>query len=186
MNETPATAVAEAGLFGLLVEFRTVEGLLSACEKVRDAGYTRWDAHSPIPVHGLDEAMGIRATRLPRVVLAGGVFGALGGLALQWWTNGVNYAYRISGKPFFALPPAIPITFEMTVLFAALGAVGGLIVANGWPHLYHPLFTSAAFGRVTTDRFFVSIEAGDPLFDREKTRAFLESLGGERVEEVEG
>ncbi|MGE5235253.1 MAG: DUF3341 domain-containing protein [Acidobacteriota bacterium] len=186
MSTPTVTAASRSELFGVLAEFSSVEELLAACEKVRDAGFTRWDAHSPIPVHGLDEAMGLKGTRLPAVVLAGGVFGALGGLALQWWTNGVNYAYRISGKPLFALPPAIPITFEMTVLFAALGAVGGLIIANGWPHLYHPLFNSAAFRRVTADRFFISIEADDPLFDEARTRAFLESLGSGHIEEVEG
>jgi Alternative complex III, ActD subunit len=173
-------------LFGLLAEFDTVDGLLEAAEGVRDAGYTQFDAHTPMPVHGLEEAMGIRMSKLPWVVLGGGAFGCCGALLLQWWTNGVNYPFMISGKPLFGLPANIPITFELTVLFAAFGAVIGLIVANGWPQLYHPLFRSPRFRRATDDRFFISIAATDPRFERAKTAALLTSLGAAHVEEVEG
>jgi hypothetical protein len=172
-------------LYGLLAEFENVERLLEAAEKVRDAGYTRFDAHSPIPVHGLDEAMGIRSTRLPLVVLGGGASGLAAGLLLQWWTNAVDYPFMISGKPLFGLPAAIPVTFELTILLAALGAVGGLVVANGWPEFHHPLFASERFRRATSDRFFLSVEAADPRFDLTSARALLDSCGAVHVEEVE-
>jgi len=180
-----AAVEAAPAYWGLLAEFDTVEKLLAAAEAVRRAGYTKFDAHSPIPVHGLDEAMGIRSTRLPIVVLLGGAAGCAGGLLLQWWTNAVNYPFLISGKPLFGLPAAIPVAFESTVLLAALGAVGGLFVANGWPQFFHPVLRSERFRAATDDTFFISIEAADPRFDVAATRALLESLGSRAVEEVE-
>ena len=135
--------------WGLLAEFESVEKLLAAAEAIRKAGYTRFDAHSPIPVHGLDEAMGIRPTRLPLVVLLGGAAGCAGGLLLQWWTNAVDYPYMISGKPLFSLPANIPVAFETTILFAALTALVAMLALNGLPRLYHPLFTNRAFKRAT-------------------------------------
>lgn len=172
--------------FGLLAEFTTVDDLLDACEKVRDAGFVRFDAHSPIPVHGIDEAMGIRMSPIPWLVLGAALAGIAAGLLLQWWTNAVDYRFLISNKPWFALPPAFPITFETGVLFSAVTAVGALAVLCGWPAWFHPLFTSARFRRMTTDRYFISIEAADPRYDRDKTRAFLESVGATSVEEVVG
>jgi Alternative complex III, ActD subunit len=172
-------------LWGLVAEFDTAAAVLHAAENVRDEGYTRFDVHSPIPIHGLDEAMGLRMTRLPWFVLLGGATGAAVALLLQWWTNGVNYPFIISSKPLFGLPANIPITFELTVLFAAIGAFVGMLAANGLPRLYHPLFKVERFRRASDDRFFVSIEAADPKFDPVATRAFLESLGGGVVEPVE-
>lgn len=170
--------------YGMLAEFSTVDDLLDACEKVRDAGYTRFDAHSPIPVHGIDEAMGIRMSPIPWFVLGAALLGVAGGLLLQWWTNAVDYRFLISNKPWFAFPPAFPITFESGVLLSAITAVGSLAVFCGWPGWFHPLFTSSRFRRMTTDRYFISIEAHDPLYDREKTRVFLEGCGALTVEEV--
>jgi hypothetical protein len=172
-------------LWGYLVEFGTVEALLSAAERVRDAGYTKWDAHAPFPVHGLNDAMGIKPTRLPWLVFGAGLTGAAVGLGLQYWTNAVDYPFVIGGKPLFSVPANIPVMFELTVLFAAVSAFVGMLVFNGLPSLYHALFTSRRFRRVTADRFFVSIEAADPLFGPEPTRTFLESLGGSAVEVVE-
>jgi hypothetical protein len=172
-------------LYGYLVEFDTEEGLVAAAERVRDAGYRRWDAHTPFAVHGLDGAMGIRATKLPLVVFAAGLTGTAAGILLQWYTNAFDYPFLISGKPFFSLPANIPVAFETTILFAALGALGGMLAFNGLPQLYHPLFSSARFRRATTDRFFISIEAADPSFDEEKTRELVDSLGAIHVEEVE-
>lgn len=175
----------EAGsVWGLLAEFDNVDAVLAAAEKVRNAGFSRWDVHSPIPIHGLDEAMGIRPTWIPVGVLAGGVVGALAGLGLQWATNAFDYPFLISGKPFFGLPVAIPVTFELTILLAALGAVGGLFVACGWPQLHHPLFSSERFARASSDRYFISIEAADPRFDPTKTAWLLEDAGAKGVEEV--
>jgi hypothetical protein len=186
MSQAKLAAVGTpSARWGLLAEFESVEKLLAAAEAVRKAGYTKFDAHSPIPVHGLDEAMGIRPTRLPLVVLLGGAAGCAGGVLLQWWTNAVDYPFLISGKPLFGLPAAIPVIFESTVLLAALGAVGGLFVANGWPQLFHPVLRSERFRAATDDTFFISVEAADPRFEDGATRALLESLGSRAVEEVE-
>ena len=172
-------------LWGYVVEFETVDALMAAAERVRDAGYTRWDAHTPFPVHGLNDAMGLKPTKLPLFVMACGVTGAAVGLVLQYFTNAVDYPFLISGKPLFSLPANIPVMFELTILFAALGAFLGMLAFNGLPELYHALFTRPRFRRVTADRFFVSVEARDPHFDPRQTRELLEELGGTVVEEVE-
>ncbi len=173
-------------LWGLLAEFESTGDLLDAATAVRDAGYTRWDAHTPFVLHGLDEAMGIRASKLPLVVAAGGATGTAVGIALQWWTNAVDYPFLISGKPFFSLPANIPIAFETTILFAALSALIGMLALNGLPRLFHPLFRSERFRRATDDGFFISIEAADANFDQEATRRLLQEHGAVSVEEVEG
>ena len=129
--------------------------------------------------------MGIKPTKLPFLVLAMGMTGTAVGIGLQWFTNAFDYPFLISGKPIFSLPANIPIAFETTILFAALTALGGMLAFNRLPKLYHPLHTSRRFKRATDDRFFISVEAEDPLFDAEKTWELLESLGGLHVEEVE-
>ncbi|MGC8916501.1 MAG: DUF3341 domain-containing protein [Thermoanaerobaculum sp.] len=172
-------------LWGLAGEFATVDAFLAAVEAVRKAGYAHYDAHAPIPVHGLDEAMEIRPSRLTKVVFLGGFSGCALGLLLQWWTNAVDYPFRISGKPLFALPPAIPVVFELTVLLSAVTAVVGLLVANRQPEFYHPLFELPAFAKGSDDRFFVVVEARDPLFDPEGTARFLQDVGAEAVHRVE-
>ncbi len=171
--------------WGLLAEFESVDALLAAAERVRDAGFTRFDAFAPFPIHGLDEAMGIRTSRLPLVVLGGGVAGACAGLLLQWWTNAVDYKYLIGGKPLFGLPVAIPVTFELTVLLSAIGAFVGLMAANRLPELYHPVFPNANFRRASTDGLFLAIEAADPRFEAAATRSLLEDLGARQVEDLE-
>jgi hypothetical protein len=171
--------------FGILAEFATPADLYRACERVRDAGFTRWDAHTPFPVHGLDTAMGLRRSPLPWIVLAMGLTGAALGFGLQWWVHADAYPLVISGKPYNAWPAYIPITFEVGVLFAALGAVFGMLALNRLPMHYHPLFQSKAFERVTDDAFFISIESWDPRFDAAATGKLLESLGARRVELVE-
>ena len=172
-------------IFGLLAEFKTPQDLVRAAARVRDAGYTKWDAHTPFPVHGLDGAMGVRPTRLPYLVLGAGLTGTAGGLLMQWWMNAVDYPLIISGKPFNSLPASIPVTFELTVLLAALTAFIGMLVANALPRFHNPLFASAAFRRVTTDAFFILIEAHDPRFDRDKTEALLTSEHATRVIAIE-
>jgi hypothetical protein len=172
------------GPYGYLVAFDSVEQLLQAAARVRDAGYTRWDAHTPFVVHGLDAAMGIRPTILPYLVFAGGLTGTTCGILLQWFTNAHDYPFLISGKPIFSLPANIPVAFEMTILFAALTALVGMLALNLLPQLAHPLHASRGFKRATNDRFFISIEARDPIFDPVATRELLESLGGSAVEEV--
>ena len=171
--------------YGVLAEFSTPAGLYSACERVRDAGFTRWDAHTPFPVHGLDKAMGLRRSPLPWIVLVMGLTGAALGFILQWWVHESAYPLVISGKPFFTWPAFIPITFELGVLFAALGAVVGMLALNRLPMHYHPLFQSKVFERVTDDAFFISIESWDPKFDPSDTSNLLQSLGARSVELVE-
>jgi len=172
-------------LWGLLVEFDNVESLLPAVEKVRDAGFKKWDVHSPLPLHGLDDPMGLDYPKLPWLTLAAGAAGVGAALLLQWYTNAYDYPIVVSGKPIFSLPANIPVTFELAVLFAAVATVGGLFAMNGLPLLYHPLFRKKRFRRVTSDRFFITIEAADPKFDAEATMSFLETLGGSDVERVE-
>ncbi len=173
-------------LYGYLAEFDDPGQLLDAAAQVRDAGYTRWDCHTPFPVHGLDHAMGLRGTRLPWFVLGGGLTGLALGLGMQWWMNAVDYPFWISGKPFFGLPAAVPIGFEFTVLLSALTTFVAMLALNGLPRHHHPLFSSERFRRATADRFFISIEAADPRFDREETWRMLTILAGEgAVEAVE-
>jgi hypothetical protein len=173
------------GLYGYLVAFDKVDVLLKGARVVRDAGYTRWDAHSPFVLHRLDAAMGVKKTVLPYIVFLGGLTGTIAGILLQWWTNAVDYPFWISGKPLFSLPANIPIAFETTVLFAAITALVGMLALNGLPRLSHPLFSNRAFKRATDDTFFISIETADPLFDPVETRRLLEEISGREVEEIE-
>jgi len=175
----------EPKLAGYLLEFDSPDGILTAARRVRDAGFTRWDTHTPFPVHGLDRAMGLRATALPWIVMAFGVLGCTTGLLLQWWTNAHNYPLVISGKPLWSIPASIPVTFELTVLLSAIGAFLGMLLLNGFPRWHHPVFTSDRFRRATQDRFFLSVESGDPLFDERKTAEFLSGLGGTHLEKLE-
>lgn len=170
--------------YGLLAEFATPGELYRACERVRDAGYTRWDAHTPFPVHGLDRAMGLKRSVLPWIVLVLALAGAAIGFALQTWVHSWEYPLVISGKPYFAWPAYVPITFELAVLFGALGAVFGMFALNQLPMHYHPVFHSERFERASDDSFFISIESWDPQFDGRATRELLEGLGARHVEIV--
>lgn len=171
-------------LFGALAEFATPAELYHACEGVRDAGYTRWDAHAPFPVHGLERAMGLRASRLPWVVLVMALGGGAAGMGLQGWVSTIAYPLVISGKPFFSWPAFVPVTFELAVLGGALGAVFGMFAMNQLPTLHHPLFASKRFERASDDGFFLSIESWDPQFDRDRTVDLLRRLGAREVELV--
>ena len=168
--------------YGILAEFATPADLYHACERVRDEGFTRWDAHSPFPVHGLDRAMGLRRSKLPWVVFVLAMGGAAGGFALQSWVHSVAYPSVLSGKPFFAWPAYIPVTFELGVLGGALGAVFGILAFNKLPRHHHPLFASTSFERASDDRFFISIESRDPRFDASATPELLRQAGASRLE----
>ena len=170
--------------FGVLAEFATPAALYQACEGVRDAGYTRWDAHAPYPVHGLDRAMGLRASRLPWISLVLALGGAATGMGLQGWVSTIAYPLVISGKPYFSWPAFVPVTFELAVLGGAFGAVFGMLALNQLPTLFHPLFASTRFERATDDGFFVSIESWDPKFDADRTVELLRRLGATHVELV--
>ncbi len=176
--------MSQGALYGLLTEFESPGLLAEAAAKVRDAGFKRWDVHTPFPVHGMDDAMGIRGTRLPFIILAGGLTGLAAATLMMWWMNAVDYPFVISGKPLFGLPANIPIMFELTVLFSAFATFFGMWGLNGMPRWYNPLLTNRRFRRATQDRFFIVIEARDPAFRLEQTREFLASLGGSVVEEV--
>jgi len=185
-EQQPATTTQhEVKLLGYLIEFEDTHTLYHACEKMRDAGYQHWDAHTPFPVHGLNDAMGLKPSRLPYIVLGGGLTGLGLALLMQWWMNAHDYPYLISGKPIFSLPANIPIIFELTVLLAAFGAFFGMLAINRLPRFHHPVFHSARVARATDDGFFISIEASDPLFDPAGTRRLAESLGGSHVEPLE-
>lgn len=171
--------------WGALAEFDSPASLYHACEKVRDAGFAKWDAHTPFPVHGLDDAMGVKPTKLPFVVLGVGIVGGVLAFAMQTWMSVIDYPLIISGKPYFSWQAFIPITFELSILFAAFAAVFGMMAFNGLPQLWHPLFRSRRFERVTDDAFFISIEAADPKFDTKETLAFLQEIGATHVELVE-
>jgi len=171
--------------YGILAEFGTPAALYSACEKVRDAGFTRWDSHSPFPVHGLHKAMGLKRSTLPWIVLVMALTGGTLGFILQWWVHTSAYPLVISGKPFFTWPAFIPVTFEVSVLFGALGAVFGMLALNRLPMHHHPLFKSKVFERASDDTFFISIESWDPRFDPTGTAALLKSVGARSVELLE-
>lgn len=183
-SKAPQDESAEAPLHGLLAEYESVNALKKSAEKVRNAGFRNWDTFSPFPVHGIDQAMGIKPTILPWIVLCGGLTGCTVALVLQWWTNAYDYRFLISGKPFWSLPANIPVTFELTVLFSAFCAFGGMLALNKLPHPAHALDLKARFARATSDRFYVLIQASDPLFDESETRSLLETTGAVAVEEV--
>jgi len=174
----------EGEYFGLLAEYDSAGSLFHACEKVRDAGYRKWDAHSPFPVHGIEKAMGLGRSRLPYVTLLFGLTGVIGGMSLQIWANAIAYPMAISGKPLFNWQPYVPITFECGILLAALSTVVGMFAFNKLPMLFHPLFGAAGFEKVTDDGFFISVEAWDPKFDAAATERLLASTGATHVQLV--
>ena len=172
------------GLYGLMAEFDTPGGLVAAAEKARLAGYRKMDAYTPIPIHELDEALGLPRTRLPKLVLLGGILGGVGGYSLEYWSQAIAYPLNIGGRPFHSWPQFIPVTFETTVLGAALTCFFGMWALNKLPQPYHPVFNVPEFARASTDRFFLCIEAADPRFDRAGTEAFLKGLHPLGVTEV--
>jgi len=172
-------------LYGIMAEFDRPEDVVAAAHNARQAGFTRMDAYTPMPVHGLDEALGLGPTKLPWIVLAGGILGCIGGFSLLYWIAVHAYPLNIGGKPLNSWPAFIPITFEITILGAAFAAVFGMLALNGLPRPYHPVFNSPRFKLATRNRFFLCIEAHDPKFDTDKTRLFLEQQHARGVEEVE-
>lgn len=177
-----ATDPAELEL--LLAEYDSPEALILAARKMRDAGYTRWDAHSPFPVHGMEKAMGLKTSLVPLIVLVLGLGGAAAGMALQWWVSAVEYPLLVSGKPMFSWPAFVPITFECGVLGGALGAVFGFLGLARLPQHHHPLFASERFERMSDDRFFLSVESDDPHWDR--AADLLAESGAGRIERIGG
>jgi hypothetical protein len=173
------------GLYGLLAEFDGPDSLRQAARRATEAGYTRKDAYTPFPVDGLAEALGFHSRKLPLLVLLGGLAGGIGGYLLQYFASVVYYPMNVGGRPANAWPAFVPVTFELTVLGGAVAAILGMLALNRLPMPYHPLFNVERFELASGSHFFLCIEAGDPLFDREGTRRFLESLNAAEVVEVE-
>ena len=172
-------------LYGLIAEFEQPTDLVEAARKAHEAGYRKMDAYTPFPVHELTRALGLPRTKLPVLVLAGGVTGGATALLMQWFASAVHYPINVGGRPLASWPSFIPITFELTVLFAALVAVLGMLALNGLPMPYHPGFNAPRFALASRDRFCLCIEARDPLFELEKTSRFLATIGARAVSEVE-
>jgi hypothetical protein len=172
-------------IYGLMAEFEDPTTLVEASQKAYDEGYRRMDAYSPFPIEELSEAIGFHHSRLPVIVFFGGLFGCIAGFGLQYWVSVIEYPINVGGKPLYSWPSFIPATFEMTILFAALSAVLGMLALNGLPEPYHPVFNSSRFALATRNRFFLCIEAIDPKFDLNQTRKFLDTLSPKNVSEVD-
>jgi hypothetical protein len=170
---------------GLLAEFSDPGALLHAAERMRREGFTRLDTFTPFPIHGMDRALGLGTSLLGYLVFIGGGIGLASGYLLQWWTSAVDYSINISNKPFFAIEPSVPIMFELTVLFSAATAVIGMLVLNGLPRPYNPLFNSEAFARATDDGFFMHVGAGDGGRDDSAIADALFAAGALSVERVD-
>ena len=171
-------------LYGLMAEFDNPTALVDAATKARLAGYRKMDAYSPIPIEELNEALGLRRTRLPLLVLLGGIVGGVGGFSLEAWSSAIAYPMNVGGRPLVSWPQFIPVMFETTVLGAALTAFFGMWALNKLPQPYHPVFNVDAFARASTDRFFLVIETVDPRFDRTATKSFLEAMHPVGVSDV--
>ena len=170
---------------GLLAEFDTAQALLDAAHKVRAAGYTKTDAFSPMPIHGLAEAIGFHEHLVPKIVLAGGIMGLIGGYGLEYWTQVIAMPQNIGGRPYHSWVAFIPPAYETTILCAALSAVIGMLALNGLPQPYHPVFNNPRFSTASSDKFFLVIEAKDPKFSMEATKSFLTGLNAKDVVAVD-
>lgn len=171
-------------LYGIIAEFPDSDALVDAARETREAGYKWFEAYSPFPVHGLTHAMGFHHTKVPLLVLIGGILGAIGGFGLQYWVSAVEYPLNIGGRPYNSWPSFIPITFECTVLVASIFAVLGMLALNGLPRPHHPVFGVERFSRATRDAFFLCIQARDEKFEAADVRVFLEGLNSSKVDDV--
>ena len=178
-TKTPATSV-----YGLMAEFADPNALLSAARRVREAGYTKFDAFSPFPIHGLGEAIGFKERSVAKIVLTGGIIGLIAGYSLEYWTSVIAYPMNIGGRPLHSWPMFVPPAFETTILCAAISAVVGMLALNGLPQPYHPVFNAPRFSMASQDSFFLVIEADDPKFDAAETRRMLDSLQPREVVDV--
>jgi hypothetical protein len=175
----------KTAIHGLVADFDSSDKLMDAIRAARAKGYTKMEAYTPFPIHGIDDAMGAKPSILGYIVLVGSALGLSAAIGLQYWTGAVAYPLVISGKPMFAFEFATPIMFELTVLFSAFAAVFGMLALNGLPRLYHPFFNYSAYRGFSDDRFILVIEASDRAFDATETRDFLATLGADKLELIE-
>jgi len=183
LSETRVSEHVE-NLHGIMAEFVDPESLLDAANQARLEGYRDMDAYAPMPVEGLAEAIGFRSNWVQRLVFVGGLCGAIGGFMLCWWISVIAYPHNVGGRPLNSWPAYVPITFELMVLIACITAVVGMLILNGLPQPYHPVFNVERFARASRDRFFLCIEASDPKFEPTATREFLERLNPREVMDV--
>jgi hypothetical protein len=176
--------MAEGVKYGLLAEFETTADALHAASVVRDAGYRRWDVFTPFPVHGMDEAMGLKSSPVGWFTFLCGLTGFTLGMIMIWWMNAYDYKIPVGGKPLFSPIYAFPVSYECTILLGAFGSLGGMLILNRLPRLYNPVFNSERFRLATHDKFFIVIEATDPKFSDTETRQLLEAAGSKHIEEV--
>jgi len=177
-------SVEQNTLYGLMAEFETPGQLVAAARRTREAGFKKFDAYSPYPIHELDSAMDLHDNRVSLCTLIGGLAGCAGGFGLCSWVSAVAWPLNIGGRPLISAPMFIPVTFECTILLAGLTAAISMILLNGLPSPYHPVFNVERFAAAARNRFFLCIESDDPQFDRDQTAGFLESLGPEEIAEV--
>jgi len=183
-EQTHESELEAPRLYGLLGEFDSAEHLLRATRRASAAGYRAMDAYAPFPVDGLSEALGFRSRAMPLIGLIGGMVGAASGYGLQFFIHVVSLPINVGGRPLNSWPAFVPVTFEMAVLFAALSLLFGLLVLNGHPEPYHPVFNVQAFARASRDRFFLCLQADDARFDAETAGRFLEEVGAREVSAV--
>ena len=186
MSRDKLVAPPKEQVYGVLGQFPGPTELVGAARRVREAGYTKFDCHSPFPIHGMDAAMDLSPSKVGYVAGIAGLIGGCFGFWLQWWTSAVDYPMVIAGKPYNSYQAFVPVTFGLTVLFAAFGAFFGALITNRLPQLFHGVFYSERFAKVTDDAFFVSIESDDPKFDADRAGAFLTSIGATHVEVLKG
>ncbi|MEW6160001.1 MAG: DUF3341 domain-containing protein [Verrucomicrobiota bacterium] len=171
--------------YGIIAEFEKPADIMAAAEKVRDAGFRRWDVFTPYPVHGMDKAMGLKNSKVGWFSFLGGVTGYTTGMLMIWWMNAVDYPILVGGKPMFSPHGAFPPSYELTILFGSFGALIGMLFLNRLPRLHHPLLKHQRFALATHDRFFLVIETSDPKYSETETRKLLESAGSKLIELVE-
>ncbi|TVQ30663.1 MAG: DUF3341 domain-containing protein [Phycisphaeraceae bacterium] len=174
----------DAPIWGMTAEYESPAAIYHAAERFRDAGYAKWDVYAPIPIHGIDQAMGLKPSKVGWFVAVGAIVGVSGGLLMQWFMNAFAYQINVAGKPLFAWEQFMPVTFELGILFSATMALLAMLTLNGLPRWNHPLFGHDRFLRVSDDRFMIVVESKDPKFDAEATRRLLEECGGTHIETV--
>lgn len=177
--------MAQTDIFGLAADFANPAVLMTAARRCRERGFRKWDVITPYPLHGLDQAMGLKRSRVPFFTFAGGAIGFATGTFIAWYMNAYDYPLIVGGKPFFSPIFPFPVMYELTILLAALSTIAGMFLLNGLPMHYHPVMKAKQFASTTDDTLRITIEASDPLFDAEKTRVFLNEIGGTNIQELE-